>query len=106
MEMYVEQWACVEVAAKDEEAAVVEARALAETGGIAFQRLISATGSESPWGKMDTALRLIATINFVAKDPAEALEEVRRIAKRAIQFELPNGGELCVTPERSREGTK
>lgn len=80
----VEKWALVEVDTDDEAEAVALAGAMDSQGLIEFEQSISLDGNGSPSSKMETALRLIATIPRGEKGENPQLDEVIRIAKRAI----------------------
>lgn len=84
MDVYVEKWAIVEVDTDDEELAMRLAAEFDDEGGTEFERVLSIDGCGTPRGKMDVALRLIATIPLLRMEDSKALQEAIRIAKRAI----------------------
>lgn len=84
MDVLIEKWALVAVDTDDETEAVAYVEAMSAKGSIEFKQAISLDGNGSPSSKMETALRLIATIPRGEKGENPQLDEAIRLAKRAI----------------------
>ena len=98
LDVLIEKWALVEVDTDDEAEAVARVEAMDAEGSIEFEQAISLDGEGSPSAKMETALRLIATIHMTEGSDEEKLVEVRRIAKRAIPDAVAGSNDLAKPP--------